>query len=178
MSEKWVARATRPCRSATRRPEPCGAGREQARLDWRETRSPFRAASRRAAQASGLCYPKPIFQTRSEARRARASAGVTLVEFLVAIPLGILVLALVVLFSIYTSRSFAGLLNYADLEQDSRTAVDTMSQQIRQTTALTGFTTNKLTFTDYDGKTLEFTDRKSTRLNSSHIQKSRMPSSA
>src|SRR5437867_6800708 len=62
--EKWVAWATRPFRSATRRPE-------RARLSPAEgcpyslpMRSPFRPASRRTAQASGLCYPKRNFQTR------------------------------------------------------------------------------------------------------------------
>src|SRR5437867_7950776 len=64
--EKWVAWATRPFRSATRRPE-------RARLSPAEgcpyslpMRSPFRPASRRTAQASGLCYPKRNLQTRSK----------------------------------------------------------------------------------------------------------------
>src|SRR5213594_2916344 len=64
--EKWVARATRPFRSATRRPE-------RARLSPAEgwpyslpMRSPFRPASRRTAQASGLCYPERTFQTGSK----------------------------------------------------------------------------------------------------------------
>src|SRR5207249_12269753 len=64
--EKWVARATRLFRSATRRPE-------RARLSPAEgcryslpMRSPFGPASRRTAQASGLCYPKRNFQTRSQ----------------------------------------------------------------------------------------------------------------
>src|SRR5437867_443903 len=68
--EKWVARATRPFRPATRRPE-------RARLSPAEgcpyslpMRSPFRQASRRTAQASGLCYPKRNFQTRSESEQA------------------------------------------------------------------------------------------------------------
>src|SRR5213596_2944242 len=78
--EKWVARATRLFRSATRRPE-------RARLSPAEgcryslpMRSPFGPASRRTAQASGLCYPKRNFQTRSEAgevaRPTMAGAGV------------------------------------------------------------------------------------------------------
>ena len=69
--EKWVARAARPFRSATRRPE-------RARLSPAEgcpcslpMRSPFRPASRRTAQASGLCYPKRNFQTRSQGEGER-----------------------------------------------------------------------------------------------------------
>ena len=94
--------------------------------------------------------------TSIKPRSRRASAGVTLVEFLVAIPLGILVLGLIVLFAVYTSRTFAGLLNYADLEGRSRNTVDRMSKEIRQTVRLTGFTTNQLTFSDYDAKPLMF----------------------
>src|SRR5713101_1393992 len=62
-----VARATRPCRSATRRPEERGGLFPKAPLYWVRVRSPFRPASRRAVQASGLCYPKTNFRTRSEA---------------------------------------------------------------------------------------------------------------
>ena len=68
----------------------------------------------------------------------------------------VLVLGLVVVFAVYTSRTFACLMNYADLEGKSRTAVDTMSKRIRQASALTGFTTNELTFNDYDGTPLVY----------------------
>jgi len=101
--------------------------------------------------------------TSTRSRSDRSSSGFTLVEFLVAIPLGLLAMGLVVSFAIYTSRSFAGLLNYADLENNSRLAVDRMGQQIRQATALTGFTTNKLTFNDYDGNSLVFDYNKTNR---------------
>ena len=94
--------------------------------------------------------------TSIKPRCVRASAGLTLVELLVAMPLGILLLGMIVLFAVYTSRTFAGLLNYADLAGSSRNAVDLMGKQIRQTGALTAFTTNKLTFSDYDAKSLEF----------------------
>ena len=54
---KWVARATRLCRPATGRTE--GEGRWHWQPTHEEVRalSPFRAAGRRSAQASGLCYP-------------------------------------------------------------------------------------------------------------------------
>jgi len=64
--EKWVARATRPCRSATRRPERARLPRAFGRLHWLGMPGPFRPASRRTAQASGLCYPKRNSQTRSK----------------------------------------------------------------------------------------------------------------
>jgi hypothetical protein len=60
VSEEWVARATRRCRSATRRPEDRGGLFQEARPYCFPPRSPFRPAGRRAVQASGLCYPKRI----------------------------------------------------------------------------------------------------------------------
>jgi Tfp pilus assembly protein PilW len=94
--------------------------------------------------------------TTTKRRRRLAAAGVTLVEMLVAIPIAMLLLSLLILFAFYTSRTFAGLLNYADLEGRSRNAVDVMSREIRQTGRLTDFTTNKLTFNDYDSKPLVY----------------------
>jgi len=77
--EKWVARATRPFRSATRRPERARLSPAEGSPYSLPMRSPFRPASRRTAQASGLCYPKRNFQTRSEAgevaRPTTAGAG-------------------------------------------------------------------------------------------------------
>ncbi len=89
--------------------------------------------------------------------RAHATAGVTLVELMFAIPIGMIAMVAVLSFASYTGRSFAALLNYADLEQTSRNALDTMTSKIRGTSALTGFTTNSLTFKDADGKSLAFT---------------------
>jgi len=43
------------------------------------------------------------------------------------------------------------------METDSRNALDTMTKDIRQATYLTAFTTNSLTFNDYDGLPLVFT---------------------
>ena len=71
-SEKWVARATRPSQSATRRLEWSERSSEKLRLDWSVTLSPFRQAGRPAGQASRLCYPELIFRTRSEAGRQDA----------------------------------------------------------------------------------------------------------
>jgi len=45
---KWVARATRPCRSATRRPERRGSFLQRSRLYCLQARYPLRPAGRRA----------------------------------------------------------------------------------------------------------------------------------
>src|SRR6266516_7941401 len=60
-----VARATRPPRSATRRPELRRATLRKGRSHYLESLFPFRPAGRRTAQAGRLCYLETIFQTRS-----------------------------------------------------------------------------------------------------------------
>src|SRR5436309_12127578 len=62
----WVARETRPPRSATRRPELPPAALRKGRAHWLKLSLSFRPASRRTAQAGRLCYQQAIFQTRSE----------------------------------------------------------------------------------------------------------------
>ena len=56
--QKWVARAARPPRSATRRPEMSRATLRKDRPYPLEPSLPFRPASRRTAQAGRLCYQK------------------------------------------------------------------------------------------------------------------------
>ena len=80
----------------------------------------------------------------------------TLVEVLIALGLaGILMIALASM-TMFSSKSLAGLYNYVDLCSGNRLALDRMSSEIRQAQQLTGFTTNKLTFVDYDGKALVY----------------------
>jgi len=81
----------------------------------------------------------------------------TMPELLVATAAGGVLLAAVASLIFYTGRSFAAMANYVDLDNYSRGALDKMSQQIRQTTKLTSYSTNSLVFEDYDGKALKFT---------------------
>ena len=82
--------------------------------------------------------------------------GLTLVEMLVAMGIGSIAMMSLASFSLYAGRSVVALANYADLESHSRMALDRMSQEIRQTRALTGFTSTSLTFTNSDGTTLSY----------------------
>lgn len=88
--------------------------------------------------------------------RGRNTSGTTLVEFLFAIAIGMIAIAALASLSLYSGRTFAGLMNYADLENRSRAALDLMTKEIRQTSLLTDSTTNQLTFTDYDGASLVY----------------------
>jgi Tfp pilus assembly protein PilW len=75
-------------------------------------------------------------------------AGATLAEYLVSIGVSALVLLVVASLSLYSGRSFAGLANYVDLNSTTVLALNRMTQDIRQTAGLTGYTTNRLTFND------------------------------
>ena len=78
----------------------------------------------------------------------------TLMELLVSVAIMSVVLIGLAALIFYTGRSFAALANYVDLDATSRNALDTMSREIRQTKRLVTGTATKLTFEDFDGKTL------------------------
>jgi Tfp pilus assembly protein PilW len=89
----------------------------------------------------------------------------TLIDCSVGMVVSAIVLAALLGFSVYASRSFAALSNYVELEQKSQNALDTMTRDIRQTLSLTSYETttlngrtitNKLTFVDSDSQPLVF----------------------
>ena len=97
----------------------------------------------------------------SPARQQRA--GVSLLETLIAISVGMMAMAAVGSMTLFTARSFVASGNYADLDRASFVALDTLSRDIRQSRALTlPFTTNKLTLTDNDNVTLTYEYKPST----------------
>jgi type II secretory pathway component PulJ len=90
-----------------------------------------------------------------QVRSSRSLAGgVTLIEVLVATGLGSLVLAAVGFLSLFGARSSLAMANYTDLEFKSRYALDVISRELRQATAVLSFQTNlpfkSLTFTNAD----------------------------
>jgi hypothetical protein len=93
------------------------------------------------------------FKTTSTKTRR---AGVGVMEMVIALGIGSVALLIMASLSNFTARSFAGLANYSDLDRMSRNALDTMSQQIRQTRRLTDGSTNRLVFEDSDGGTLQY----------------------
>lgn len=77
-------------------------------------------------------------------------------ELLVSVAILSVVLAGMAALIFYTGRSFAALANYVDLDATSRNALDTMSREIRQTRRLVTGNATKLTFEDFDGKSLVY----------------------
>jgi prepilin-type N-terminal cleavage/methylation domain-containing protein len=87
------------------------------------------------------------------ALRRALDSGLTLVEMMIAVALGVLLLGIIASLTWYTAQSFVALGNYDDLDRYSRTALDTMSRDIRQARSLVSYQTNRLVFQDYDGAT-------------------------
>ncbi len=89
--------------------------------------------------------------------KKRTFSGMTLVEMLVATGIGAVVLTTLASISLFTMRSFAAVANYADLENESRNALDHMTMDIRQTFGLVANTAKELDFEDApDHQTLKF----------------------
>ena len=89
----------------------------------------------------------------------------TIIEMMMSIVVSAIILTGLLSFTVYSSRSFAAMENYVDLEQKSQNALDIMTRDIRQTIALSNYgtrtvngqlVTNSLTFTDADGQPLIF----------------------
>jgi hypothetical protein len=68
--------------------------------------------------------------------------GFTLVEMVVAVGVGMMVMAAVAFMTLYGSRTSVAVANYTDLENKSRYALDVMSREIRQCQALVSYQTN------------------------------------
>src|SRR3954454_14992199 len=86
----------------------------------------------------------------------RSRSAFTLVEMMVATGLGMLVLAVVAMATVFSVRSFLAMGNYEELDTASRNALDVMTREIRQTKGLKTYATNQLTFTDYDDADLTY----------------------
>ena len=80
----------------------------------------------------------------------------TLVEVVVASAIGLLLAVAVASFIIYSTRSFVSIMNYSEMQGDSRNALDIITQEIRQANALTSYSATNLTF-DLGGTPLTYT---------------------
>jgi type II secretory pathway component PulJ len=88
--------------------------------------------------------------------RVSGSAAFTLVEAVVAMGLGVFVLAVVATLTMYTVRSFVAMGNYNDLERASTRALDTMSREIRQAAEMVDFATNRVELRMLNGTELTY----------------------
>jgi Tfp pilus assembly protein PilW len=86
----------------------------------------------------------------------RSQSGFTLLESLITVSIVMVAMASVLSASVFSYRTFASINNYAQLNRQTRTAMDKMSRDIRQTAALACGTSTSLTFTNIDGSQLQY----------------------
>lgn len=90
-------------------------------------------------------------ECRSTSTRRRDQLGVTLIELMVAVAVSAILFTAVALLMFYNTRSLAALSNYADLDKESRYALDLMSREIRSATAIESYSTNEIIFSTAGG---------------------------
>ena len=73
------------------------------------------------------------------------STGTALAEWVIAVGVGGLLLAVIASFSADSARFFITLSNYVDLDRQSRLAMDRMGQEIRQAERVTAYAADKVT---------------------------------
>jgi hypothetical protein len=86
----------------------------------------------------------------------RSQAAFTLVELAVTCVSGLGLIAGLLSAFLFSSRSFASLTNYLELDQKTQVALDKMSREIRQVNRLTAYSSTNLTFEDYDLAALQY----------------------
>jgi len=86
----------------------------------------------------------------SSSRRNRAW---TLIELTISVGISSMIMAALMQTSLFTSRSFVAMGNYADLDRASRNALDNMTRDIRQAKVFspTYYRTNMMVFTNLNG---------------------------
>jgi prepilin-type N-terminal cleavage/methylation domain-containing protein len=82
------------------------------------------------------------FPGRSGSVCARKERGLTLIEMLIATGIGAIMLTIIVALTSYAERSFAVTSSHVDLESKSRYALDKLTRELRQATAVIGCDTN------------------------------------
>jgi Tfp pilus assembly protein PilW len=92
----------------------------------------------------------------NSSRRRLSRGGYTLIEFIFAVGLTGIFVAAIVSISLTSGRSFAEMVNYVELDQNNRTAMDNLSKEIRQVNWLSSFDATHLTFIDNDGQPLTY----------------------
>src|SRR5882757_1493957 len=89
-------------------------------------------------------------------RSKGAQAGFTLVEMMMASGLGAMALLVILLLSLYSSRSFAAIANYVDMDERSQLTLDKMSREIRQSHRLVDYNPNSITIEDKNSNPVKF----------------------
>jgi prepilin-type N-terminal cleavage/methylation domain-containing protein len=86
----------------------------------------------------------------------RTGRGFTLVEVLVSTALFSIATLIVMAVYLYSSKTFAVLANYAQLDQQNRFALDTMTKELRSAQTVVTSSTNSITFYNASGQSVTY----------------------
>jgi hypothetical protein len=81
----------------------------------------------------------------------RNLSGMALAEALVSMCIVMLILMAIVAFSMFSTRAFATMYNYVDLDDDNRIAMDTLTRDVRQAERVVDCTSSRLILEDSNG---------------------------
>lgn len=95
-----------------------------------------------------------ITSTKSATRRRIGGLG--LLDFIVAMAVGSLVLVVMAAAFAFSGRSYAALMNYSELDQQSRITLDRMTKDIRMVRYVYSYGSNWVWFMDYNNTWLGY----------------------
>ena len=94
--------------------------------------------------------------TSTKPSRISRRSAFTMVEMLVGVAIGSVLMLVLAQLTFHTGRSFAGLMNYTELDRYSRNALDQMVNKIRQSDGLVSYTSNRMVFSYMSTNTLTY----------------------
>ena len=83
-------------------------------------------------------------------------AGWTLPELMIAILCATIIMASLMIITVFAARSYIAIANYNDLDRNSRNALDVMSEDIRNMSSLTSYATNAISLSATDGSSVSY----------------------
>lgn len=98
-----------------------------------------------------------MFTKNRKQRLARSRAsGVALPEAVIAIAITAMVVLALVSFTMFSSRCFAALFNYVELNDENRVAMDRITSDVRQANRVVDYTSTRFVLEDHDGSTVVY----------------------
>lgn len=88
--------------------------------------------------------------------KRRRTSGVTLIEVLIGMGISGMLLSALAAFIFFSGKSFAAIFNYADLDRQSRNALDEMIYKVRQADELVSFQPHEVVFSVYGTNELRY----------------------
>ena len=92
----------------------------------------------------------------TDSKPRSATAGFSMVELLVTMAITGMVLSVALPMVLYSSKSFAGMATYADMNRKSVLAMDQMTRDVRQVVGITSMSSNRIVLNDGTNGALTF----------------------